>query len=254
MRAGRRGTIAGLISMLTLACGVDGGRTHDETDVLQALEGYFAAFRAKDATQLKLFTTPDFVLYEGGYPIERDRWLQTWDSLEPVSAQHRFREMEITVFGDVARLSYVLEWLDDGEVSTMGRETAVAVNADDQWRFSHFHSSWFPPVLSLDTGTLEEYVGIYRSDSDGVSFRLRVGRDRDRLYLERDDGGVLEADLTRLQLFPEGEDRLYLEVNSNRVIMHRDQQGNVVSMVYHPFLQWNATYRWTRIPSRSESR
>lgn len=254
MRAGTRETIAGLMSMLTFACGADGGWTHDETDVLEALEGYFAAFRAKDATQLKLFTTPDFVLYEGGYPIERDRWLETWDSLEPVSAQHRFRDMEVTVFGDVARLSYVLEWLDDEEVATPGRETGVAVKANDRWRFSHFHSSWFPPVLSLDSGTLEEYVGIYRSDSGGVSFRLRVRRDGDRLYLERDDGGVLQADLTRLQLFPEGEDRFYLEVTTNRVIMHRDQQGNVVSMVFHPFLLWNTTYRWTRISSHSESR
>jgi ketosteroid isomerase-like protein len=228
----------------------------EEIAVRRTLDAYFTAFKAQDTTRIRELTAPDFVLYEGGFPVERDRWTETWDPATAASpgrqaAEHRFRDMEITILGDVASLSYVLEWLEDGEVSIRGRETGLARNLDGSWRFVRFHSTWFPPIRSRGGGALDDYVGTYRAEGLDLTWDLLVVRDGERLYMVRDDGKPQLAGLVRLQLFPEADDRFYLEVTTDRVVMDRDSTRAVVGLTVHPSILWGQAFRWIRIEEAS---
>lgn len=224
-------------------------RDSPEAAVEEALHGYFAAFKAQDREAFEPYVTEDFLLYEGGYPVEKSRFVETWDPSSPIEEDHEFSDLEIDVFGDVASLSYVLKWLREGEVRIRGRETALARNVDGQWKFVRFHSSWFPPIRSMEPATLDDYVGTYErcvENQDPECFRLRVWREVDNLFIGRADGEPWIAGLRRLELFPAGEDRFYLEVTTDNVEMPRDERGEVTGMAIHFSIQ-NETLRFERL-------
>lgn len=204
----------------------------DEAAVEAALHGYFDAFKAQDTAAFAAYVTSDFLLYEGGYPVPRGRFVETWDPGEPITEVHRFRDLEIEVYGDVAALSYILQWSRDGEVRLRGRETALARRVEGGWKFERFHSSWFPPIEPTSVAELEEYVGSYGGSAPeaDAAMELRVVREGERLYASRADGQPWIAGLARVELFPAGEDRFYLEVTTDPVHVRRDGEGRVAAM------------------------
>jgi ketosteroid isomerase-like protein len=122
-----------------------------ETQMIEKwLEGYDAAFLAKDLEKLATFYHPDVTIYEGagmndGWADYRDRHLgpelKMFDSLEFGHSNRR-----VHMLGERAALSiseyFIKAKMKDRVLDNIGRETLVLEKQmDGSWKIRHSHTS-----------------------------------------------------------------------------------------------------------------
>jgi D-alanyl-D-alanine-carboxypeptidase/D-alanyl-D-alanine-endopeptidase len=81
----------------------------------------------------------------------------------------------------------------------------------------------FPPVVALDTATLDSYVGTY---VQSPSLAFTVSRTGDQLLVQLTGQGVV-------QVFPSAKDAFYYKIVAAQITFERDASGRVSALVLH---------------------
>ncbi len=220
-----------VVAALTLAASGCGERRAadeavQEQEARLALYAYFDALVAQDRESIRQLTTDDFVLIENGYPLDFDRFTETWDVKQPWTWKYSFENLAVEIAGDIALFQYGLNWHEGTEPKFSGIETGVARRENGRWLLARFHGTWLTRRVAIATDRLADYIGTYGDSQNGY----RIVLDRTALYAERIDRQGWSVGVRRAEVIPTGPDQFALEFAETPIEFERDATGRLVAL------------------------
>jgi hypothetical protein len=177
-----------------------------------ALDGYVGVYNGAQAQTLTISHVGDHLVAQlSDQPAAR---------LYPASKDHFYYRMvpaRIDFIRDSQGKAYALVMREQGEALVFTRPglrtpppSALAPS--------------YPPVIALDSQTLDEYAGDYFGATTTLHFT--VTREGNSLFVQLDDQPAY-------QVFPASQDHFYYKIVDAQIDFQRDAQGRVNALVLH---------------------
>jgi ketosteroid isomerase-like protein len=139
------------------------GRADEAARIATWLDGYDAAFMAKDLDALATYYHPDVTIYEGGgidngWAAYRDKHLgPELKAFENLQFGHTDRTVHVLADGSAAyvtSLYFIKATMGERTIDSGGLETLVLVKDGGAWKIRHTHTSARPrrPAGGLSAG------------------------------------------------------------------------------------------------------